>query len=69
MARLIAEIDALDAWRDRVGRRVVCLFMMTFAAALVLLFWAVTHAHEHPPGPMAHPGPRVAGVLRGMDGR
>lgn len=69
VARLIAEIDALDAWRDRIGRRVVYLFMVTFAAALVLLLWSVKYAHDYPPGPLEHPGPRVTGVLRGMGDR
>jgi type VI protein secretion system component VasF len=69
MARLIAEIDALDAWRDRVGRRVVYLFLATFAVALALLLWSVKYAITHPPGPLEHPGPRVPGVLRGMGGR
>ncbi|MCL4793422.1 MAG: hypothetical protein KJZ84_02610 [Bryobacteraceae bacterium] len=67
--RLIAEIDSIDAWRDRVGWRVVYLFMGTFAAALVLLVWSVKYAYESPPGPMAHPGPKVPGVLRGLNGR
>jgi len=67
--RLIAEVDSIDAWRDRVGWRVVYLFMGTFAAALVLLVWSVKYAYEAPPGPMEHPGPRVPGVLRGMSGR
>lgn len=69
VARLIAEINALDAWRDRVGRWVVCLFMAAFVAALMLLLWSVKYAHDYPPGPMEHPGPRVTGVLRGMGGR
>jgi len=67
--RLIAQIDSLDAWKDRIGWRVVYLFMGTFAAALTLLVWTVKYAHDNPPGPMEHPGPRVQGVLRGMGGR
>jgi hypothetical protein len=67
--RLIAEIDSIDAWRDRIGWRVVYLFMGTFAVALVLLVWSVKYAYDHPPGPMDHPGPRVPGVLRGMGPR
>lgn len=69
VARLIAEIDSLDAWRDRIGRRVVYLFMLTFAGALVLLLWSVKYAHDIPPGPLEHPGPRVPGVLRGLGDR
>lgn len=68
MARLIAEIDSLDAWKNRVGRRVVYLFLGTFAAAMVLLVWAAKSAIEHPPGPTQHPGPRVPGVLRSYRG-
>jgi hypothetical protein len=40
MKRLIAEIDSIDAWRDRVGWRVVYLFMGTFVVALTLLAWS-----------------------------
>ena len=39
IARLIAQIDDLDAWRDRVGRRVIAIFLVTFAAALSLLVY------------------------------
>ncbi|MBE7543871.1 MAG: hypothetical protein HS123_16080 [Solibacteraceae bacterium] len=65
--RLIAEIDSIDAWRDRVGWRVVYLFMGTFAAALVLLVWSVKSLRS-PPSPMAHPGPS-AGRFAGLNGR
>ena len=53
--RLVAEIDALDRWRDRVGRRIVVLFLSTFAGALCLLTWAATHTGNivRPPGPRA----------------
>ena len=67
MKRLIAEIDSIDTWRDRVGWRVVYLFMGTFAVALTLLVWSVKYAIESPPGPMDHPGPKVPGVLRGIN--
>jgi hypothetical protein len=57
--RLIAEIDSLDAWRDRAGKRILVLFFCTFAAALCLLFWAVAHS-----GNVARPpGPHVPGVM------
>lgn len=42
VARLIAEIDAIDRWRDRVGRRVIVLFALVFAVALGLLGWVAT---------------------------
>jgi hypothetical protein len=57
--RLIAEIDSLDAWRDRVGRRILVLFFSTFAGALCLLLWAVTHSESI----VRPPGPRVPGVM------
>lgn len=57
--RLIAEIDSLDAWRDRVGRRILVLFFSTFAGALCLLVWAVTHTENV----VRTPGPRVPGVM------
>jgi hypothetical protein len=57
--RLVAEIDSLDAWRDRVGRRILVVFFSTFAGALCLLAWAVTHAENV----VKTPGPRVPGVL------
>lgn len=57
--RLIAEIDAIDAWRDRVGKRILVLFFTTFLLALCLLFWSVTHAQNI----VKTPGPRVPGVL------
>jgi hypothetical protein len=58
--RLVAEIDSLDAWRDRAGKRILVLFFFTFAAALCLLVWAVTHSESV----VQTPGPRVPGVLR-----
>jgi hypothetical protein len=57
--RLVAEIDSIDAWRDRVGRRILVLFFSTFAGALCLLVWTVTHAESV----VKMPGPRVPGVL------
>ena len=57
--RLIAEIDSIDAWRDRVGKRILVLFFSTFAGALCLLVWSVTHAQEI----VKTPGPRVPGVM------
>lgn len=42
VARLIAEIDSIDRWRDRVGRRVMVLFALVFALALGLLGWVAT---------------------------
>lgn len=64
VARLIAEINALGAWRERVGRRIILLFLGTFACALGLLFYIA--AFEGPPiEPQTPPGPRVNGVLRG----
>lgn len=60
--RLIAEIDSLDDWRDRVGRRVIYAFLGTFAFALSLLIYVVVS--EGPPRRLAYPpGPRVPGVL------
>ena len=59
IGRLIREIDSLDAWRDRTGRRILVLFLATFAGAACLLFWAATHAET----PVRPPGPRVPGVL------
>jgi hypothetical protein len=65
VARLIDEINALDAWRERVGRRIICLFLGTFAAAVGLLFYIA--AFEGPPRELkTPPGPRVPGVLRGL---
>ncbi|MBN9663014.1 MAG: hypothetical protein J0H49_32750 [Acidobacteria bacterium] len=61
--RLIAEIDQLDAYRDRVGRRVILAFVFTFAIALSLLVYIALFG-----GParssVRHPGPRVPGVLK-----
>ena len=37
VARLIAQIDSLDRERNRIGRRVVALFLVVFALALTLL--------------------------------
>jgi hypothetical protein len=59
IGRLIQEIDSLEAWRERTGRRIVVLFLTTFAVAACLLVWAATHAQTV----VAPPGPRVHGVL------
>lgn len=65
VAKLIAEIDALDAWRERVGRRIILLFLGTFACALGLLFYIA--AFEGAPRELkTPPGPRVPPVLRGI---
>ena len=65
VAKLIAEINSLDEWRDRVGRRIIALFLGTFACALGLLCYIVVN--EGPPAHVqAPPGPRVPGVLHGV---
>ena len=65
VAKLIAEINALDAWRERVGRRIIYLFLGTFACAVGLLFYIA--AFEGPPSSLrVPPGPKVPGVLRGV---
>jgi hypothetical protein len=58
--RLIAEIDSIDAWRDRVGRQIVILFIATFVSALGLLVWSVSHAQDI----VKTSGPRVPGVIQ-----
>jgi hypothetical protein len=64
IAKLIAQIDDLDAVRDQVGRRVIALFMVTFAAALTLLFYVALH--DDPLTRLASPGSaRVQPVLPG----
>ena len=62
IAKLIAQIDDLDALRDQVGRRVIALFMVTFAAALTLLVYVAMHDD---PGirPSHQIGPRIQPVL------
>lgn len=61
--RLIAEIDQLDTYRDRVGRRVILAFIFTFAFALCLLVYVALYG-----GPSRqdqhHPGPKLPGVLK-----
>lgn len=65
VAKLISEINALDAWRERVGRRIIMLFLGTFAGALGLLFYIA--AFEGAPRELkTPPGPRVPPVLRGV---
>lgn len=60
--RLIAQIDALDQWRDRTGRRVIWLFGVTFLAALSLLVWVAVFDGA-PAGLKTAPGPRAPAVL------
>lgn len=57
--RLIAEIDSIDARRNRVGKRILVLFFATFAGAFGLLVWSVTHAQDI----VRPPGPRVPAVM------
>lgn len=57
--RLIDQIDSIDTWKDRVGRRIVILFFTTFVSALGLLVWSVSHAQDI----VKTPGPRVPGVI------
>ena len=60
--RLIAQIDALDQWRDRTGRRVIWLFGGTFLAAVSLLVWVAVF--DGAPGDlMPAAGPRAPAVL------
>lgn len=54
IAKLIAQIDDLDALRDRVGRRVIAVFLLTFACALSLLVYVALH--DGPPRTAAPPG-------------
>jgi hypothetical protein len=61
--RLIAQIDALDQWRDRTGRRVLWLFGVVFAAALGLLAW-VALSQGPPKKPLLPEGPKVPAVLQ-----
>jgi len=64
IARLIGQIDEIDRWRDRVGRRVLLLFLVTFAFAVGLLLWTVSDTRNNPPSNLEHPGPRVPPVLK-----
>ena len=48
IAKLIAQIDDLDALRDQVGRRVIALFLITFAGALTLLVYVALHGDPPP---------------------
>jgi len=57
--RLIADIDSIDKWRDRVGRRIVAMFFGVFLFAVSLLCYVATHSQERvsPPAPAKqHPG-------------
>lgn len=61
--KLIAEIDSLDALSNRLGWRIVYLFLGTFACAVSLLFYvAVYETPSHVV--QKQPGPRVQPVLR-----
>ena len=62
--RLIQEVNSIDTWRDRTGRRIVALFLATFAGAVCLLLWTVMHSQTV----VAPPGPRVNGVLHSANG-
>jgi hypothetical protein len=64
VARLIAQIDSIDNWRDRVGRRILGLCLLTFAFALGLLFWTVKQTQLNPPATQRTPGEQVPAVLR-----
>lgn len=64
MARLIAQIDSIDSWRDRVGRRILLLFLVTFAFALGLLIWTVKQAQLSPTAIQRPAGKQVPAVLR-----
>lgn len=64
--KLIAEIDTLDQWKDRIGRRVIYLFAIVFTFAIVLLVWVAKYAKENPVFPSRPPGPRVQGVLHSV---
>lgn len=63
IARLIRQIDAIDYQGNAVGRRVVALFLVIFACAAGLLFWAVTFGRQAVPAE-ARSGPRAPAVLR-----
>lgn len=68
VAKLIAQIDALDAWRNRPGRRVLLLFAAVFLAALCLLGWVALF--DGPPRKLqTPPGPRVPAVLHNFNRR
>ncbi len=64
---LIAQIDSIDQWRDRVGRRIVVLFLIVFVAALALLVWVVRQGP--PPAPAIPEGPRAPAVLHNFPRR
>lgn len=48
IAKLIAQIDNLDHLRDQVGRRVIAIFLLTFACALTLLLYVALHGGPPP---------------------
>jgi len=49
--KLIAEIDALDRWRDRIARRIIVIFVAGFVLAVGLLAWMVGHAQRYVAAP------------------
>lgn len=66
--KLIAQIDSIDQWRERTGRRVLWLFAITFACALSLLLW-VAVSQGPPEAPQRPAGPRVPAVLQNFNRR
>ena len=64
VANLIAEINSLDSWRDRVGRRIIALFLGTFAFAVGMLCYVAAYEGPSPIKPAS--GPKVHGVLQSM---
>ena len=49
--KLIAEIDSLDRWRDRVARRIIVIFVAGFVLSVALLAWMVGHAQRYVAAP------------------
>lgn len=60
--RLIADIDSIDKWRDRIGRRIVAMFFGIFLFAVSLLSYVATHAQDRVSPPAI--GRQHPGVLR-----
>ena len=61
--RLIAQINSIDAGRSRIGRNVLFVFGVTFAAALSLLAWVALFAGP-PARVLKMDGPRAPAVLQ-----
>jgi hypothetical protein len=57
--RLIEEIDALDARRERPGRIVLGLFAAAFVCSLGLLIYTVSYAHPAVSRTIPAPAPAV----------